>query len=203
MCAGYAASAERNVKSSQRNGLGLRRKGMDVITERAPRTGVVVVDGFGEYVAEHGAALYRLAFVLAGNEFDAHDVVQEALSRAVTRWDRIQRADDVDAYLRRMVINANNSWWRRTWHRERPRAGLFDGPDRTHDPLGGLVDQRGMWHACAALSRDQRVAVVLRYYEGLSYAEIAEVVGCAEATARSRVFRGLAQLRAALGEEQS
>lgn len=56
--------------------------------------------------------------------------------------------------------------------------------------VAGIDDER-IWAACGGLSRDQRIAVVLRYCEGLSYAEIATEVGCAEATARSRVFRGL------------
>jgi RNA polymerase sigma factor (sigma-70 family) len=66
--------------------------------------------------------------------------------------------------------------------------------------LAGMSDAN-LWRACTELPRDQRVAVVLRYYEQLSYAEIADLVGCAEATARSRVFRGLAVLRELLEEE--
>ena len=60
-----------------------------------------------------------------------------------------------------------------------------------------------VWRACLALPEAQRVAVVLRYYEQLEYAEIAALTGVAEGSVRSRVSRGLAALRGALGEEDN
>jgi RNA polymerase sigma-70 factor (sigma-E family) len=164
-----------------------------------------VSDDFAEYVAVRGPAMLRLAFVLTGNAADAEDVVQDALSRALPRWSRICAAEDVDAYVRRMVVNAHVSWWRRFRRKESPVEAVHDGHrGHAHDTadtvLAGMSDER-LWRACTELPRDQRVAVVLRYYEQLSYAEIAHLVGCAEPTARSRVFRGLAALRELLGEE--
>ncbi|MGZ4438204.1 MAG: SigE family RNA polymerase sigma factor [Nocardioides sp.] len=153
-------------------------------------------DDFESYVAARGPALLRLAYVLTGDAADAQDVVQDALSRALPRWDRVSAAEDVDAYVRRMVVNAHVSWWRRFRRRESPVEQVHDRPD---DIVPG-PDDTGLWQACAALPRDQRVAVVLRFYEDLSYAQIARLTGCAEPTARSRVFRGLAALRAALEE---
>ena len=73
---------------------------------------------FDEWVAARGDALYRLAYVLTGNRADAEDAVQDALSRALPRWSRIVEADDPDAYVRRMVVNAHTSWWRRFRRRE-------------------------------------------------------------------------------------
>ena len=125
--------------------------------------------------------------------------MQDALSRALPRWARITVADDVDAYVRRMVVNAHVSWWRRFRRRESPVEQVWGADARA--PADTCADDEALWQACAGLPRDQRVAVVLRYYEDLSYAEIARLTGCAEPTARSRVFRGLAALRAALGEE--
>ena len=163
-------------------------------------------DDFAEYVAARGPAMLRLAYVLTGNAVDAEDVVQDALSRALPRWSRIAAVEDVDAYVRRMVVNAHVSWWRRFKRRESPVETVHHAHD---EPLEedaadavatGMSDER-LWQACARLPRDQRVAVVLRYYEQLSYAEIADLTGCAEATARSRVFRGIAALRDLLGEE--
>lgn len=163
-----------------------------------------VSDDFSEYVAVRGPAFLRLAYVLTGNAADAEDVVQDALSRALPRWSRICEAEDVDAYVRRMVVNAHVSWWRRFRRKESPVEVVRDDRPQVHDTadtvLAGMADER-LWRACTELPRDQRVAVVLRYYEQLSYAEIADLVGCAEPTARSRVFRGLAALRELLGEE--
>jgi RNA polymerase sigma-70 factor (sigma-E family) len=162
-------------------------------------------DDFSAYVAARGEALLRFAYVLTGSHADAQDVVQIALSRALPRWDRIRAVDDVDAYVRRMVLNAHVSAWRRFRRKEspvpdvRPPRGALS-PDPADAVLDAASDET-VWLACARLASTQRVAIVLRYYEGLSFKEIADLVGCAEATARSRVFRGLGVLRDQLGVE--
>lgn len=156
---------------------------------------------FDDWVAARGPALLRLAYVLTGNAADAEDVVQDALSRALPRWERICRAGDVDAYVRRMVVNAHTSWWRKFRRREVPAADIRSdevvaGPG---DGLGS--DERGrLWAACQGLPLDQRTAVVLRYYEQLEYAEIAALTGVRESSVRSRVSRGIAALRQEMGE---
>ena len=155
---------------------------------------------FDGWVAARGPALLRLAFTLTGNAPDAEDVVQEALARALPRWERISRVEDVDGYVRRMVVNAHTSWWRRFRRRESPVDIVRDSA--ASDTGGLLPDQRaGLWAACQALPEVQRTAVVLRYYEQLEYAEIAELTGVREGSVRSRVSRGLATLRAAMGED--
>lgn len=175
--------------------------------EPAGVTGVAVGEptrpGFDEWVAARGPALLRLAYVLTGDAADAEDVVQDALARALPRWDRISRVEDVDAYARRMVVNAHTSRWRRWRRRETPVAEVF-GPDEPTAETGSGVehdDRRRIWHACRALPEVQRTAAVLRYYEQLEYAEIAALTGVREGSVRSRVSRGLAALRAELGEE--
>jgi RNA polymerase sigma-70 factor (sigma-E family) len=158
---------------------------------------------FEAYVAARGPALLRLAYVLTGNASDAQDVVQEALSRALPRWKRITEADDLDAYVRRMVVNAHVSWWRKFKRRESPVDEVVlpaTGAGADVETVERAVNDE-LWAACARLSSDQRAAVVLRYYEQLSFAEIAGLTGVAEATARSRVHRGLAELRKTMGED--
>ena len=154
---------------------------------------------FDGWVAVRGPALLRLAYTLTGSRADAEDVVQEALARALPRWERISRVQDVDAYVRRMVVNAHTSWWRRFRRRESPVEQVRD---RVADAPGGLPpdEHDRLWAACRALPEPQRTAVVLRYYEQLEYAEIAELTGVREGSVRSRVSRGLAALRAEMGE---
>lgn len=169
---------------------------MELTVEPLGEAGARVVD-FDEWVAARGDALFRLAFVITGNRADAEDAVQDALSRALPRWDRIRQTDDPDAYVRRMVINAHTSWWRTFRRRESPVAevslGDTGGPDvEEHDRV---------WQACLRLPTDQRVAVVLRYYEQREYAEIADLTGVREGTVRSRVSRGLVALRAELEDD--
>ena len=167
--------------------------------EEAPSVG----EDFAAYVVARGPALLRLAVVLTGNESDAQDLVQEALSRALPRWDRIARVEDPDAYVRRMVLNAHVSWWRRVGRRESPVAEVRHPGTvpAAADSASGHESEGELWAACLRLPWDQRVAVVLRYYEQLSYAEIAGLTGVAEVTARSRVHRGLATLRKVVGDD--
>ena len=153
---------------------------------------------FAEWVAVRGPGLLRLAYVLTGSAGEAEEIVQEALSRALPRWTRIVSLDNPDAYVRRMIVNAHTSAWRRFRRREVPVPVL---PDRPVDVLTGIAaDERSrLWQACLRLPSDQRVAVALRYYEQLEYAEIAALTGVREGTVRSRVSRGLAALREDMG----
>lgn len=157
---------------------------------------------FDQWVAARGPALLRLARVLTGNAAEADDIVQDALSRALPRWSRIASLADPDAYVRRMVVNAHISWWRRFRRREVSVAEPRRGPQPSAEPSAEhLVDDHDrIWAACRRLPEAQRTAVVLRYYEQLDYAEIAALTGVAEGSVRSRVSRGLAALREDLGE---
>ncbi len=78
---------------------------------------------FDEWVAARGPGLLRLAYVLTGNRADAEDAVQEALARALPRWENIRTVGDPDAYVRRMVLNAHTSWWRKFRRRETAGPG--------------------------------------------------------------------------------
>src|SRR3954468_20836468 len=94
---------------------------------------------FDGWVAARGPALLKLAYTLTGNAADAEDVVQEALARALPRWERISRVDNLDAYVRRMVVNAHTSWWRRFRRREAPVEQVRDAATT---PAGLPSDER-------------------------------------------------------------
>ena len=155
---------------------------------------IQLTSDFDDWVAARGPALLKLAYALTGNRADAEDVVQDALSRALPRWSRISAVDDPDAYVRRMVINAHTSWWRKFRKRESPVAEVLGGSVRS-----GARDVE-LWQACRGLPEPMRTAVVLRFYEDMEYAAIAALTGVREGSVRSRVSRGLAILRAEVGE---
>ncbi len=159
-------------------------------------------DDFAEWVAARGPGLLRLAYVLTGDGYDAEEIVQDALSRALPRWSRIASVEDPDAYVRRMVINARTSRWRRLRGRETPVASPQDAvaDEGAAAPGVDVLERERLWRACQRLPEIQRTAVVLRYYEQWEYAEIAAATGVREGSVRSRVSRGLATLRADLGE---
>jgi RNA polymerase sigma-70 factor (sigma-E family) len=149
---------------------------------------------FEEYVGARGAALVRFARVLTGDEHRAEDLVQEALARAYLRWSRIVRTDRPDVYLRRAVVNANRSWWRRASSRERPveRAAERTAPG----DLGAEAAERdALRRAISTLPARQRAVLVLRYYEDLDDATVAEILGCTTTTVRTHAARALNTLR--------
>lgn len=157
-------------------------------------------EAFTGYVEARGQHLVRVAYLLTGDHALAQDLVQAVLSRAMLSWGRLSQLDDVDAYLRRAVVNARTSWWRRVARHESP----VDLPPVAAAAVPDSVADRQLLVAeLARLPRSQRVVLVLRYFEDLPDAQIAAVLGCAESTVRSHARRGLAALRIQLVEEES
>ncbi len=146
-------------------------------------------------------ALLRFAYLVTGSQHAAEDAVQTALTRACERWARVRRTTDPDAYVRRMVVNAHVSGWRRAGRRELSVAEVRPVATGT-DPADTLASADAVWRVCAALPRQQRAAVVLRFYEDLEYAEIAGLLGCSQVTVRSHVHRALASLRTELERQE-
>lgn len=156
---------------------------------------------FEVWVTEKADALLRFAYVLTGDSNLAEDAVQDALTTACARWSRVSRADDPEAYVKRMVVNAHISWWRRFRRREAPVPEPVRTARAVGDGTAARAESEAIWALCATLPDKQRAAVVLRFYEELSYAEIAQLLHCAEATARSHVHRALAALKTTLSTE--
>ena len=154
---------------------------------------------FDDWVRVRVPALMRFAYLVTGSQQAAEDAVQSALTRACERWSRVSRTDDPDAYVRRMVVNAHVSGWRRSGRRELSVAEVRDTVSA--DPAERVATGDAVWRVCSTLPPQQRAAVVLRYYEDLEYAEIAAVLGVTQATARSHVHRALAAMRAQMEED--
>lgn len=154
---------------------------------------------FEDYVRSRAPGLVRFASVLTGGDGHlAEDIVQEVLLRASRQWDHVQDSQSPEAYIRRMVVNEYLSW-RRKWARVIPRAEV--GMDRvTGDHSERYVDQQDLAARLRRLSPHQRAVLVLRFYEGLSDVEIAEILGCSSTTVRSHASRALTALRVEAGQ---
>ncbi|GAA3225054.1 SigE family RNA polymerase sigma factor [Actinocorallia longicatena] len=156
---------------------------------------------FEEFLAVRLAALLRFAVAVTGDQHRADDVVQDVLVKAARRWRRIQGMDAPEAYVKRMIVNQHLSWRRR--RRETPVSaevltalgGGAGDPAAVHEGMAELQAR------IEGLPARQRVALALRYYEDLSYPDIARFLGCSEGTVRSHVSRALATLRVELVEE--
>jgi len=145
---------------------------------------------FESFVAASGDRLLRTAYLLTRDHGLAEDLLQTALTRSWPRWRRID--GDPEPYVRRVLVNTYASWWRRRWNGEKPTEVL---PEVGHDPHEAHADRQDLWTALGRLPRRQRAAVVLRYYEGLTEAETAAVLGCSVGTVKSQTSRALARLR--------
>jgi RNA polymerase sigma-70 factor (sigma-E family) len=155
---------------------------------------------FEEFVTLRGPALVRLARGLLKDPYQAEDVVQDVLARAMLQWPRVSAARDVDAYVRRMVVNACTSWFRRAARRERATDQALVLDRAVTDASQNLVDRDLVVALLRRVPAKQRAVLVLRHYEGLPDAEIARALGCTEVTVRSNAHRGLARLRELLAE---
>jgi RNA polymerase sigma-70 factor (sigma-E family) len=149
--------------------------------------------GFREYVATRSRALLRTAYLLTGNVADAEDLVQAALAKTYLAWDRIEDRSALDGYVRRAIVNTHISWWRRRRVEEYPTEEI---PDQAVADHAGTSDlQESMRRAVDRLPQRMRAAVVLRYYEDMTEAEVAEALGVSLGTVKSTVSRAVAKLR--------
>ena len=157
--------------------------------ERAP--------GYVEFVMARTAPMLAIAQGLTRTSADAEDLVQEVLAKALLKWDVVRKADDPQAYVNRMLVNAATSIWRAGKNREVPTAAEDLPTLSVTDRSGTVVERDALLGALRKLPARHRAVLVLRYYEGLPDQEIAQILGVAQATVRSSAARGLTTLRKA------
>ena len=151
---------------------------------------------FGEFAAARLPASLRYAYLLCGEHATAEDIVQGALARTFASWPRVRTKGNPEQYVRRAILNAVCNRGRRRW-REQPTATPPERPT-VGRPDADYVEREAMWAALRLLPPRQRAVLVLRYYDELSEAEIAAVLGCSRGTVKSQAARGLEKLRQVL-----
>ncbi|HEY5987539.1 MAG TPA: SigE family RNA polymerase sigma factor [Streptosporangiaceae bacterium] len=149
--------------------------------------------GFRDYVTARSASLLRMAYLLTHNLADAEDLLQSALAKTYQAWGRIEDPNALDGYVRRAMVNTHISWWRRRRVEEYPTDDLPDQAVADHAGDSELSD--ALRRALDRLPSRMRAVVVLRYYEDMREAEIAEVLGISQGTVKSTVSRAVAKLR--------
>jgi RNA polymerase sigma-70 factor (sigma-E family) len=149
---------------------------------------------FEDFYRATWARMFRVAYGVAGDRLLAEDALQAAYAKAYAGWSRVQAAERPEAYVCRMAVNEVLSALRRPWHRsERPHEDPVPEPAPSHETA--TVERDALWRAVCALPPRQRAVVVLRYYEQLSEAEIAQVLQCSRGTVKSQAHAALATLR--------
>ena len=149
---------------------------------------------FEAYMAARQPSLLRTAYLLTGDRHAAEDLVQTALAKLYLSWDKVQKRELIDGYVRRIMVNENNSLWRRAWKRKELTTG--EVPDYT--PVHDRHDDgqsAALWDFVQTLPKKQRAVIVLRFYEDLSEAETAEILGISVGTVKSQASRALASMR--------
>jgi RNA polymerase sigma-70 factor (sigma-E family) len=162
---------------------------------------VEAVPTFDELFEAHYRPVVRLAVLLLGDQAAAEDLVADAYVRVFVRWRR-GGVTDLEAYLRRAVVNAvKNTWRRRTVGRRVERLvtqATFDADPRALETI--VVERDELLTALRALPPGQRQCVVLRYYEDLTEAQTAALLGVAIGTVKSQTAKGLARLASIMEE---
>lgn len=154
-------------------------------------------EGFEEFVRARGAALSRTAYLLCGDHSAAEELVQDSLVRAAAHWRRIQSANP-EGYVRRIMVNQHTSWWRRIGRRERPYADITAIMEGGRDDANVTTERLALVAALSALAPKQRAVIVMRYYEDMPQAEIAEVLGVTTGTVKRNTHDALRRLRTLL-----
>ena len=150
--------------------------------------GQVDTTTFDDFVAARSGGLLRTAYLLTRDHALAEDLLQTSLTRAWFAWSRIEGRPE--PYVRKILVNTYASWWRRKWNGEQPTGEL---PERAApEPDGTAPD---LWEALGRLPRRQRAVVVLRYFEDLTEAETAALLGISVGTVKSQTSKAFAKLR--------
>jgi RNA polymerase sigma-70 factor (sigma-E family) len=179
--------------------LGVMTTVLSVDTPGAPARGGERVrdehrESFDAFVRARLPELLRFGRALTGSSEAAADLVQDALERTLVAWHRLESRDEPEGYVRRIMVNRNISVWRKL-RREHVTADVYDR---------GLEDRQfdhDLWRALGMLPPRQRAVVVLRYYEDLSEADIARILGCSVGTVKSQASKALAKLRTTVQRE--
>jgi RNA polymerase sigma-70 factor (sigma-E family) len=169
-------------------------RGGDVATTPLrPRGGLE----FEAWLVAREGALQRTAHLLTGDVHAAQDLVQTTLAKLYLGWDRIRHADNVDAYARKTLVNEFRTAWRRPVRRVEQVVEAV--PDRPA-PESPMYDGSGeaVWRFVCSLPPKQRTVIVLRFYEQLTEAEIADLMGITVGTVKSQSSRAIAALRTRL-----
>ena len=158
-----------------------------------------VDDDFRDFVVARTPSLLGTAYLLTGDHGAAEDLLQTALLKAYRHWKRISSSGSPEGYVRRILVNQRVSWWRRRQLDAVPIAVYHDTvAGSATDAIGDVAERDQMWRALQQLPPRTRAVIVLRYWEDMSEAATAQLLGCSAGTVKSLASRGLARLRGLL-----
>ncbi len=149
---------------------------------------------FSSFVAASSRRLLRGAYLITGDLAEAEDLLQTALERAYRRWPTIRQKDVPEAYVRKIIVTAAIDAGRR----RKVTSTLLDEaqlPGQLDAAVEGLPGRSALLACVRVLPAGQRAVLVLRYFDDLTEAETARVLGCTVGTVKSQHARAMARLR--------
>ena len=156
-------------------------------------------EDFDEFVATRWVRLFRLAYLLTGDEVLAEQLLRTALERSFAQWPKVAQTESPEAHVRRLMVQAFVGVDHRRVGPGHPRLRSV-GPER---PVGSEdghpIDHLLLWSLVCALPEAERAVVVLRFSENLTEAATAEELGCSVRTLRSLTHNAMRALRRGLG----
>ncbi|MFL6240934.1 MAG: SigE family RNA polymerase sigma factor [Actinomycetes bacterium] len=166
----------------------------DVLVEgRGVRVGDDARAAFDVFVTVGSTRLLRAAYLLTGDWGHAEDLLQTALAKAWVRWNRLEAPEAAEVYVRRIIFTTYLKWRKRRWTGEAPTESL---PEHTVRDEYGDVDERDRWQRrLSGLAPQARAVIVLRFFDDMTEAQIADALGCKVGTVKSTLSRALARLR--------
>ena len=152
---------------------------------------------FDEFMNAQWGPQFRTAYLLTGDYQLAEDLLQTAFAKVFRSWSKVSRMGQPAAYTRKIVTNQALSWWRRRSSTEIPTQDITSGSHAGHEDR--VTQASVVWAALATLPARQRAVMVLRYYEDLSEAEIADTLGISAGAVKSHASEARAALAQRLG----
>ncbi|MGN6574782.1 MAG: SigE family RNA polymerase sigma factor [Nocardioides sp.] len=149
---------------------------------------------FTDYMAARRPRLLRAAYLLTADRHLAEDLVQTTLAKLYLSWDDVRSRELLDGYVWRILLNQHRSFWRKAWRRK--EISTDEVPDHGVEAVEPDEVVTALWALVKTLPNRQRAVIVLRYYEQLTEAETAEILGVSVGTVKSQTNRALASLRA-------
>lgn len=156
------------------------------------------------YVSARLTTLHRAAYLLCGGDkVRADEIVQVTITKLYQRWKKASRANDIDAYVHRMLVHAHIDEWRSSWARVWLLPKHDEAIKGVNEQYGDVDDRVLVVAALRTLPPRQRAVLVLRFLLDRPVEQVAQILGCSEGTVKSQASRGLVALRAVLQDHRN
>ena len=159
------------------------------------------IDSIRESIERYSDMVYRLAFSMMKNKYDADDIHQEVFVQYINHYQTLESEEHKKAWLIRVTINTCKNWWKSAWQRK--VCGMLEGQEvsRQEDTISQWEQRYPIIEQVRNLPQKYRVVIHLFYYEEMSIKEMSEILELKESNVRARLTRARQKLKEILEED--